>query len=255
MPQRDSAPIGAPCWIDLFTTDPDKSRAFYGELFGWESESAGAEYGGYINFTKDGVPVAGAMQNDGTNGTPDLWSIYLASDDAQATADAAVEHGGQVMVAPMASATGHDGRRDRRGRRGDRHLAARRPQGIRCRRRAEHTGWFELHTRDYDATVQFYKDVFSWDTHPHGRLARVPLHDPQRGRGATGGRDGRQRLPPRGSPGALVGLLPCRRHRRRVGAGGRSRRDDHAPAEDTPYGRLATAADPTGAVFKLVGSS
>ena len=24
-------------------------------------------------------------------------------------------------------------------------------------------------------------------------------------------------------------------------------------AEDTPYGRLATAADPTGAVFKLIG--
>jgi predicted enzyme related to lactoylglutathione lyase len=24
------------------------------------------------------------------------------------------------------------------------------------------------------------------------------------------------------------------------------------PAEDTPYGRLAVAADPTGAVFKLV---
>jgi predicted enzyme related to lactoylglutathione lyase len=24
------------------------------------------------------------------------------------------------------------------------------------------------------------------------------------------------------------------------------------PAEDTPYGRLATAADPTGAIFKLV---
>ena len=24
------------------------------------------------------------------------------------------------------------------------------------------------------------------------------------------------------------------------------------PAEDTPYGRIATAADPTGAVFKLV---
>ena len=25
------------------------------------------------------------------------------------------------------------------------------------------------------------------------------------------------------------------------------------PAEDTPYGRLATAVDPTGAIFKLVG--
>jgi len=25
--------------------------------------------------------------------------------------------------------------------------------------------WFELHTRDYDASVQFYRDVFKWDTH------------------------------------------------------------------------------------------
>jgi predicted enzyme related to lactoylglutathione lyase len=25
------------------------------------------------------------------------------------------------------------------------------------------------------------------------------------------------------------------------------------PAEDTPYGRIATAADPTGAQFKLIG--
>jgi predicted enzyme related to lactoylglutathione lyase len=25
------------------------------------------------------------------------------------------------------------------------------------------------------------------------------------------------------------------------------------PAEDTPYGRLATVADPNGAAFKLVG--
>jgi predicted enzyme related to lactoylglutathione lyase len=25
------------------------------------------------------------------------------------------------------------------------------------------------------------------------------------------------------------------------------------PAEDTPHGRLATASDPTGALFKLVG--
>ena len=23
--------------------------------------------------------------------------------------------------------------------------------------------WFELHTRDYDTSVQFYKDVFGWD--------------------------------------------------------------------------------------------
>ena len=54
MPKRDSAPIGAPCWVDLFTSDPDKGRAFYEELFGWTSEDAGEEYGGYVNFSKDG---------------------------------------------------------------------------------------------------------------------------------------------------------------------------------------------------------
>ena len=101
MAKRDTAPIGAPCWIDLFTDDPDRTRAFYGEIFGWTSESAGDEYGGYINFSKDGVPVAGAMRNDGSTGAPDTWSVYLATKDAAATVDAASAHGGQVDLPPM----------------------------------------------------------------------------------------------------------------------------------------------------------
>ena len=88
MPVPESIPAGSPVWIDLYTSDPDASRAFYGELFGWTSEQAGDEYGGYINFSKDGHLVAGAMANDGESGTPDLWTIYLAVDDAQAVADA-----------------------------------------------------------------------------------------------------------------------------------------------------------------------
>ena len=51
--------------------------------------SAGEEYGGYINFSKDGVGVAGCMRNDGQSGVPDVWSVYLATDDIQKTADAA----------------------------------------------------------------------------------------------------------------------------------------------------------------------
>ena len=70
MPKRDVAPKGAPCWIDLFTTDPTTSRRFYGDLFGWSSEEGGPEYGGYFMFAKDGVPVAGGMRNDGSSGTP-----------------------------------------------------------------------------------------------------------------------------------------------------------------------------------------
>ena len=40
-----------------------------------------AEYGGYFNFSKDGVLVAGGMRNDGESGAPDHWSVYLAVDE------------------------------------------------------------------------------------------------------------------------------------------------------------------------------
>lgn len=89
MTNRNEFPTGAPCWVELYTSDPDKSRAFYGELFGWTSDSAGEEYGGYVNFSKDGMLVAGCMRNDGEDGMPDVWTVYLASDDAEATTAAA----------------------------------------------------------------------------------------------------------------------------------------------------------------------
>ena len=100
MPKHDSSPVGAPCWVDLSTSDPDKSRAFYGELLGWTSEDAGEEFGHYINFAKDGLGVAGGMKNDVQSGTPDGWSVYLATDDAQKTADAAGTNGGQSSCRP-----------------------------------------------------------------------------------------------------------------------------------------------------------
>ena len=98
MPRRDSAPVGAPCWVDLFTSDPDKSQRFYGPLFGWTAEDAGQDYGGYINFSKDGLQVAGCMKNDGQSGMPDVWSVYLATDNAEATVAAATAQGAQVIV-------------------------------------------------------------------------------------------------------------------------------------------------------------
>lgn len=93
MAKRDGAPLGAPCWVDLFTADPDRSRAFYGERFGWTSEDAGPDYGHYVNFAKDSLPVAG-MRNDGQSGMPDAWSVYLATDDGAGGRDTLVSTGG-----------------------------------------------------------------------------------------------------------------------------------------------------------------
>src|SRR2546428_14184121 len=104
VPKRDSAPIGAPCWVDLFTSDPDKSRAFYAELMGWKAEEPNVQFGGYFNFSKGDSLVAGGMRNDGTAGVPDHWNVYLAVEDAEATVAAATAHGGGGIVPAMAAA-------------------------------------------------------------------------------------------------------------------------------------------------------
>ena len=93
---------GAPCWVDLMSSDPARAEAFYGELFGWAAEHMDAEkYGGYVLLSKDGKMVGGLMRNDGSSGAPDAWSVYLATDDAQATTDRAAASGGQVLVPVM----------------------------------------------------------------------------------------------------------------------------------------------------------
>ncbi|HXQ62917.1 MAG TPA: VOC family protein, partial [Acidimicrobiales bacterium] len=93
MPHRDSAPIGSPCWTDLWTSDVEGSRRFYAELFGWEAQEPSPEFGGYFMFTRDGVPVAGAMGDMGEASANDTWKIYLATDDVAKTVEAA-ETGG-----------------------------------------------------------------------------------------------------------------------------------------------------------------
>ena len=73
--------LGAPCWIDLYSSDTERASDFYGRLFGWTTLDPGPEYGGYFIFHKDGKAVAGCMRNDGAEGWPDAWTVYLHTDD------------------------------------------------------------------------------------------------------------------------------------------------------------------------------
>ena len=90
MPHVDGMPPGHPCWIELTSSDSDASRLFYESLFGWTSEASGPEYGGYIIFSLGDTPVAGGMDKanmpDGGGDRPDLWAVYLHTEDAAATA-------------------------------------------------------------------------------------------------------------------------------------------------------------------------
>jgi len=253
VPKRETAPVGAPCWVDLFTSDPDGSRAFYGELFGWTSKDAGDEYGGYVNFLKDGVMVAGGMGNDGSSGSPDRWSVYLAVDDAEATVEAATGHGGQVLLPAMA--VKELGSMAMVTDAGGAAIGIWQPglhKGFGILGEPDTPSWFELHTRDYDASVQFYRDVFGLDTHA---VSDVPEF-----RYTTLGASGCQLAGVMDAAGFLPEGVPASWSVYFGVADADAALADIVrlggsvvqPAEDTPYGRLAAAADPTGAMFKLV---
>src|SRR2546423_11492100 len=101
MPTRDRAPIGSPCWVDLWTSDVEGSRKFYSELFGWEAQEPSPEFGGYFMFTREGVPVAGGMGGMGGMGDDmpanDTWTIYLATDDIAKAVETAEVEGAQII--------------------------------------------------------------------------------------------------------------------------------------------------------------
>ncbi|MDN5892860.1 MAG: VOC family protein, partial [Nocardioides sp.] len=91
---------GAPCWIELFTTDPEAAAAFYGDLFGWSFTDPNPDLGGYQSVLLDGEIVAGMMRNDGTTDEPSAWTTYLETADIDDTARRIAAHGGKVLVGP-----------------------------------------------------------------------------------------------------------------------------------------------------------
>jgi uncharacterized protein len=253
VPARDLAPLGAPIWIDLMTSDADRSRAFYTELFGWGFEQGGEEYGGYSTFTLGGAPVAGCMGAQPGQELADFWSVYLRSQDAQATVDAAVTHGGAVMLPPMqvltlgtmAVLTDPGGAAICVWQPGEHH-------GIAVTDEPGAPAWFELHTRDFEKSVRFYEDVFGWDTHVVGDTDEFRYTTLGEGEAQAAGVMDASAWLPEGVPAhwsVYFGVADADATlAKAVALGGAV----VVGAEDTPYGRLATASDATGSIFKLV---
>lgn len=252
MVTRESTPNHSPCWIELFSTDPDASRRFYGELFGWTATEPNADFGGYSNFSLGEHLIGGLMKNDGQSG-PDGWNLYLATDDAEADTAKAQANGATVIVPPMQlmELGSMAVLQDNAGA----VIGLWQPgthQGTAVLVEPGAPGWFELFTTDWIKTLDFYKATFDWDIHVIG--------DSDEFRYATKGKDEQSEAGimdatlflPEGTPAhwsvyftvadADAALAKV------VELGGAV----VVPVEDTPYGRLATATDVTGAQFKLV---
>jgi predicted enzyme related to lactoylglutathione lyase len=256
MTTRTSAPLGAPCWLDLMTSDVERARAFYPAVFGWEALPGSDEFGGYFMFTRNGIPVAGGMPADPQGEVADVWSVYLATADAAKTVEAATGAGGQVLVAPMAIAD--------LGTMGV--LVDSGGAAIGCWQPgsfhgfglvAEHgaPGWFELLTRDYAGSLEFYKDVFGWqtevvsDTDEFRYTALVEAGTKEQ---LAGLMDAAGFLP-EGVPPHWGVYLTVDDTDAAVATAVGLGASIMEPAADTPYGRIAHLTDPMGASFRLVG--
>jgi predicted enzyme related to lactoylglutathione lyase len=125
-------------------------------------------------------------------------------------------------------------------------------QGFEVLAEAGAPSWFELHTRDYDAAVRFYRDVFRWDTQTMGDTAEFRYTTLKHGEEQLAGIMDATAFLPEGVPNhwtVYFGVDDADAALAKIVELGGS---ILVPAEDTPYGRLATAADPTGARFRLV---
>jgi predicted enzyme related to lactoylglutathione lyase len=242
-------------WIELFTSDPAGSRAFYGELMGWTSTEPNEDFGGYFNFKSGDSLVAGAMKNDGSSGVPDLWNVYLAVEDAEATVASATAHGAGVVVPAMA--VGELGSMAVITDAGGAAIGLWQPgshKGIGVIGEPGAPAWFELHTRDYDASVQFYKDVFGWDARTMSDTPDFRYTTLGEGAGVLAGLMDSTRLLPEGVPAHWVVYLTVADTDAAVKTTAELGGTVIAPPHDTNWGRLAHVADPTGAQFRLLSN-
>lgn len=97
--EKSSYLAGTPSWVDIGVPDMDAAVAFYGGLFGWTFTEGAEETGGYRQALIGDKRVAGFGPK--MDPGPPYWATYIATDDADATAEKVVAAGGQVLVPPM----------------------------------------------------------------------------------------------------------------------------------------------------------
>jgi predicted enzyme related to lactoylglutathione lyase len=243
---------GVPMWVDVSSPDLDKSNAFYRSLFGWDAQQVpGPEAGGYTMYFLDGKMVGAAGPLFGPDQHP-AWSTYVCTEDADATAQAVKDAGGQVLMGPV-DVMGQ-GRMavlvDSTGA----HISIWQPQVHRGAQLVNEPGsfsWNELYTRDVPAAQEFYRKVFGWgiEETEMGDL-KYTLFQVD-GKSIAGGMDMSTLLPDSTPPHWLVYFTVenTADSMAKVTELGGTVLDG---PKETPMGPFAVIQDPVGAVFAII---
>jgi predicted enzyme related to lactoylglutathione lyase len=84
---------------EIRSSDPDATRAFFGELFGWTHPNEGALPG--YTFVETGVPGALYTAISPLQGDSDLVTFFVGVDDIEASIADATRLGGSVVQKPV----------------------------------------------------------------------------------------------------------------------------------------------------------
>lgn len=184
---------------------------------------------------------------------PDVRTVYLMTEGVEAAAAAASGNGRRVIVEPMVVA--ENGSMAMFTDPGQAAVGVWQPgihRGFEVLGEVGTPVWFELLTRDYAESVAFYRTVFGWDTHVEGDTPEFRYTTLGTAGNRLAGIMDATAFLPEGAPAHwsvyfLVADTDIALERI-VALGGKVTQ----PAQDTPYGRLEQAADPTGALFKFL---
>jgi predicted enzyme related to lactoylglutathione lyase len=245
MGERTSYTPGTFCWADLGTADPDSAAAFYGALFGWQTERGPVDP--YSMFALGGRNVAG-LYRPPADQPPPGWLSYVSVQDADATAARARELGGQVLLEPHGVGVG-------------RGAFLQDPQGavFGVWQAGSHIGaslvndpgamvWNQLATSDVDAAQRFYTDLFGWSYEPL-EGSSDPYWEILGGDGRLNG--GVMGLPARDLPSHWLVMFTVAAADEAAELVGEHGGEVTVPPTPVPTGRFAAMADPHGASFGL----
>ncbi|MFJ9409415.1 VOC family protein [Streptomyces sp. NPDC101393] len=243
---------GAPCWVSLMAHGLSATQEFYGALFGWEFRPGPQHLGPYARAFLDGREVAGLGELAPDRHLPVAWTTYLASDDADASAEQIRSYGGTVGVGPLDA--------DEAGRMAiasDPHGAifgiwqGRSMTGTAVSGEPGTPVWNELVTQDTHSVGPFYEHVFGFESEAVVSADFDYLTLYLKGRAVAGIHGVGSALTRERGPHWMTyfAVSDADAAARRVAElGGHVLR----PARDSAHGRLATVADVEGAVFTVI---
>lgn len=249
------AEVGLPYWIDLTTAEPRKSTVFYERLLGWEThstaaaadESDTADAPAYTVARIQGLPIAGFIPQPAQSPQPDTWLTHFLSTDILGDCQRAQDLGGRVLAQPQPVELGTMALlADPAGA----IFGLIEPTGVRQFVAAGEPGcpvWHELSaTTSYEQAREFYGELFNWEIRGDDSYALAE----EEGAAFAGIRNAHGQFPPQ-VPSFWQTFLGVEDIDAAVSATADLGGEVLRAAEDSPFGRLAVIADPTGAVVTL----